>query len=215
VVWKRPTKRASSIATSRQPTFFFTEKNVAKILDFGAAKVLEAGEAQELAAAASRKEISLNAVAASLTRTGLKLGTAGYTSPEQIRGEPLDVRTDLFSLGLVLYEMTTGQRACNGKTESILHDAILTREPKPVRDLTPDVSPRLEGIICRCLEKEREKRYQSASEVRAELETAKQKVNNHNSEKEVTKSHAIKSWGAPPTSSRRVRFLSRLAWSSV
>ena len=107
-------------------------------------------------------------------------------SPEQIRGERLDARTDIFSFGLVLYEMTTGQRAFNGETESILHDAILTREPKPVRDLAPDVSPRLEGIICRCLEKEREKRYQSASEARADLETAKQKTNNHSSEKEVT-----------------------------
>jgi serine/threonine protein kinase/Tfp pilus assembly protein PilF len=184
---------------------FVTERNVAKILDFGVAKVLEASEAQELAVAASREEISSTPVAANLTRTGLKLGTAGYMSPEQIRGERLDARTDLFSFGLVLYEMTTGQRVFNGETESILHDAILTREPKPVRELAPDISPRLESIICRCLEKEREKRYQSASEAREDLRTA-QKVNNHSSEKEVTESHAIRSWGAPPTSSHLVRF---------
>ncbi|HEX8801973.1 MAG TPA: protein kinase, partial [Terriglobales bacterium] len=155
---------------------FVTERNIAKILDFGVAKLLEAGEAQELAVAVSREELSSNPVAANLTRTGLKLGTAGYMSPEQIRGEPLDARTDLFSFGLVLYEMTTGQRAFNGETESILHDAILTREPTPVRELAPDISPRLESIIGRCLEKEREKRYQSASEVGADLEAAKQRL---------------------------------------
>ena len=73
----------------------------------------------------------------SLTRTGMKLGTAGYMSPEQVRGEPLDARTDIFSFGLVLYEMATGERAFTGETEAILHDAIQHREPTPVLGLAP------------------------------------------------------------------------------
>ncbi len=77
----------------------------------------------------------------SLTRAGMKLGTAGYMSPEQIRGEPLDARTDIFSFGLVLYEMATGERAFTGETEAILHDAIQHRDLKPVRELAPEISP--------------------------------------------------------------------------
>ena len=69
----------------------------------------------------------------------MKLGTAGYMSPEQIRGEPLDARTDIFSFGLVLYEMATGERAFTGETEAILHDAIQNREPKPVREVIPEI----------------------------------------------------------------------------
>ena len=71
----------------------------------------------------------------------MKLGTAGYMSPEQVRGEPLDARTDIFSFGLVLYEMATGERAFTGETEAILHDAIEHREPKPVRELAPEITP--------------------------------------------------------------------------
>jgi tetratricopeptide (TPR) repeat protein len=104
-----------------------------------------------------------------LTRTGVKLGTAGYMSPEQVRGEPLDARTDIFSFGLVLYEMATGERAFTGETEAILHDAIQHREPKPVRELAPEITPTLEEVIGQCLEKEQSKRYQSATELRDAL----------------------------------------------
>jgi serine/threonine protein kinase/tetratricopeptide (TPR) repeat protein len=104
-----------------------------------------------------------------LTQTGMKLGTAGYMSPEQVRGEPLDARTDIFSFGLVVYEMATGERAFTGETEAILHDAIEHREPKPVRGLEPQISPKLESAITRCLEKERDQRYQTTADLRAGL----------------------------------------------
>ena len=90
-------------------------------------------------------------------------------SPEQVHGEKLDTRTDLFSFGLVLYEMATGQRAFRGETEAILHDAILTAEPRPLRELAPEVSPGLAAMIDKCLEKDRERRYQSSAELRADL----------------------------------------------
>jgi serine/threonine protein kinase/tetratricopeptide (TPR) repeat protein len=148
---------------------FITEKNVAKILDFGVAKVIETSEAQEFDAGDGRKRLPSSLDAAGLTRTGLKLGTAGYMSPEQVRGEPLDQRTDIFSFGLVLYEMATGERAFTGETEAVLHDAIVNCEPKPVRELAPELSPRLEQIITTCLEKQKELRYQTVSELSAEL----------------------------------------------
>jgi serine/threonine protein kinase/tetratricopeptide (TPR) repeat protein len=188
---------------------FITEKNVAKILDFGVAKVLEASGPSDAVILSEERsdeskdpysngdagvgvlrlrssdnagltplrmtsEIEEGAVApaheTTLTRTGMKLGTAGYMSPEQVRGETLDARTDIFSFGLVLYEMATGERAFSGETEAILHDAIQHREPRPVRELAPEISPKLGEISGKCLEKERGKRFQSAAEIRACLE---------------------------------------------
>ena len=99
------------------------------------------------------------------------MGTAGYMSPEQVRGEPLDARTDLFSFGLILYEMATGQRAFSGDTAAILKDAILNHIPTPVHDLNSTLPPKLEQIVNKAIEKDREKRYQSAAEMRADLET--------------------------------------------
>src|SRR5215472_2012349 len=89
--------------------------------------------------------------AISLTRTGIKMGTAAYMSPEQVRGEKLDARTDLFSLGLVLYEMATGQQAFSSSTAAILHDAILNRTPVAARQLNPDLPLKLEEIINKAL----------------------------------------------------------------
>src|SRR5262249_59622785 len=87
-----------------------------------------------------------------LTRTGVTVGTAAYMSPEQVRGERLDPRTDLFSFGLVLYEMATGQRAFPGDTAPVLHDAIRNRAPVPVRELNPQVPAKLENIIYKAIE---------------------------------------------------------------
>jgi serine/threonine protein kinase/Flp pilus assembly protein TadD len=105
-----------------------------------------------------------------LTRTGAAMGTAGYMSPEQVGGEKLDARTDIFSFGLVLYEMATGQRAFGGETAVAVHDAILNQTPIPVRERNSTVPPKLEAVINRAIEKERDRRYQSAGEMRAELQ---------------------------------------------
>jgi serine/threonine protein kinase len=101
-----------------------------------------------------------------LTRTGMKLGTAGYMSPEQIRGEPLDARTDIFSFGLVLYEMATGERAFTGETETILHAAIQNQSPVPLRQRNAALPPKLESIVNRAIEKDPEQRYQGAAQMR-------------------------------------------------
>jgi serine/threonine protein kinase len=98
------------------------------------------------------------------------MGTAFYMSPEQIRGEKLDARSDLFSLGLVLFEMVTGRRAFRGSTGAAVHDAVLHGSPVPVRELNPAVPAGVESVIRRSLEKERDRRYQSAKELHADLE---------------------------------------------
>ena len=110
---------------------------------------------------------------AALTRTGAAMGTAGYMSPEQVRGEKLDARTDIFSFGLVLYEMATGQRAFSGETAAVVHDSILHNSPVPVRELNSTLPARLVTTIDKCLEKDRAQRFQSAAEVRTALRDVK------------------------------------------
>src|SRR5205814_123507 len=105
-----------------------------------------------------------------LTRTGVALGTAPYMSPEQVRREKLDARTDLFSFGLVLYEMATGQRAFAVNTAAELHDSILNERPTAALKVNPQLPLQLGLIIAKATEKEREKRYQHASDLRADLE---------------------------------------------
>jgi len=147
---------------------FVTSQGQVKILDFGLAKLQEseARDSQPESLVESRQP--LNPVL-TLTRTGTTVGTAAYMSPEQVRGEKLDVRTDLFSFGLVLYEMAAGQRAFPGETIPELHAAILEQSATPLRELNLGVSAKLEKIINRALEKDRQLRYQAASEMRAEL----------------------------------------------
>jgi serine/threonine protein kinase len=148
---------------------FVTTSGQTKILDFGLAK-LQVSETPNLVFPASgvdqtKQEISLN-----LTRTSVAMGTAGCMSPEQVRGEKLDARTDLFSFGLVLYEMATGERAFTGETIPLLHNAILNHAPRPARELIPEIPVKLEAIINKALSKDRESRYQSAVEMSADLE---------------------------------------------
>jgi eukaryotic-like serine/threonine-protein kinase len=149
-----------------------TTRSGAKILDFGLAKLQAADQAEPLPAApAETKSTQVENLA--LTLTGAAMGTAGYMSPEQIRGVKLDARTDLFSFGLVLYEMATGQRAFKGDTGPVLQEAILNQAPIPARELNPAVPAKLEKIISKALEKDREARYQSAVELRGDLEKLK------------------------------------------
>jgi Tol biopolymer transport system component len=140
---------------------FVTESGLVKLLDFGVAKLLE-GPDEEPDAAGSG--------ASTATEPHTHVGTAGYSSPEQTRGERVDHRTDIFSLGAVLYEMVAGRRAFDGTSAADRIAAALHREPAALSGLAPDASPGLEHIIARCLEKRPSERYQSAHDVAYALE---------------------------------------------
>jgi eukaryotic-like serine/threonine-protein kinase len=148
---------------------FVTNRSEAKILDFGLAKLTDSAELAETTVAA-RANDRAHPDEVNLTRAGTPVGTAAYMSPEQLQCEKLDVRTDLFSFGLVLYEMATGLRAFRQNSASEVPDAVIRQKPKPARSLNPGVSSRLEAIIEKALQNDRESRYQSATELRSDLE---------------------------------------------
>jgi eukaryotic-like serine/threonine-protein kinase len=140
---------------------FVTKRGQAKILDFGLAKLVPKGVAVNAKADDDATD--------STSILGIISGTPAYMSPEQVRGDVLDQRTDVFSLGLLLYEMATGRQAFSGNTGGVIIEAVLTKAPVPARSINPEVPPQLEEIINKALNKDRDQRYQHAAEIAAEL----------------------------------------------
>jgi serine/threonine protein kinase/tetratricopeptide (TPR) repeat protein len=154
---------------------FVTKRSQAKVLDFGLAKLLPNELPHLDSATPSSKHFQ-----ESVSLVGVISGTPAYMSPEQVRGDDLDARTDIFAFGLLLYEMATGQQAFGGRTGGVIIESILTRAPASVRTVNPQIPLRLEEIISKCLEKDRTQRYATAAAVRSDLQQLKREVESGN-----------------------------------
>ena len=157
---------------------FITARGDVKVLDFGVAKLMD-------------DQASLATTMAALTDSGATVGTMAYMAPEQVRGEPIDQRADLFALGLVLYEIATGRRAFIGSTTGLIADAILNRAPLPATDLNPSLPQPVAAILEKLLEKDRELRYRHAADVRADLKRASRELQGPATPSRGTSTHAV------------------------
>jgi Flp pilus assembly protein TadD len=180
---------------------FVTKRGQAKVLDFGLAKLISKRDGDTEVSDSSHPGLENP-----ISIVGVISGTPSYMSPEQIRGDDLDVRADVFSMGLLLYEMATGQKAFPGSTGGVIIEAILSKSPAPVRSLNPDIPVELEAIINKAIDKDKELRYQSAAELRSDLQVLKRGFESGHTQSSLllatagTKRgpwHKRKKWAAP------------------
>jgi Tol biopolymer transport system component len=176
---------------------FITKRVQAKVLDFGLAKLSAGRQPDEVGPQQATVEDQFGP----LSSPGTVLGTVAYMSPEQARGQVVDARTDLFSFGVVLYEMATGRRPFAGKTSAVIFDAILNHTPAPPRELNPNLPVELEHIIDKALEKDREVRCQTAAELRADMKRLKRDLDSGRVKAMTTTATAV----SPAQSSRPLK----------